>query len=48
VADESKLHRLSPPRLLVDTGDESVDRMLTGYRKVLVGPSKSTVLKIST
>jgi predicted polyphosphate/ATP-dependent NAD kinase len=48
VADESKLHRLSPPRLLVDTGDESVDRMLSGYRKVLVGPSKSTVLKIST
>ena len=39
---------MSALRLLVDTGDESVDRMLTGYRKVLVGPSKSTVLKIST
>jgi predicted polyphosphate/ATP-dependent NAD kinase len=48
VADASKLHRLSPPWLRVDTGDEAVDRMLTGYRRVNVGPSTATVLKIST
>lgn len=48
LADASKLHQLAPPRLRVDTGDESVDRLLTGYRKVHVGPSKATVLKIST
>lgn len=48
VADEAKLHRLVPQRLRVDTGDATVDHMLSGYRKVLVGPSKATVLKIST
>jgi len=48
LADEAKLNRLSPPRLRVDTGDEAVDRLLTGYRKVLVGPSRATVLRIST
>jgi predicted polyphosphate/ATP-dependent NAD kinase len=48
VADEAKLQRLVPQRLRVDTGDATVDHMLSGYRKVLVGPSKATVLKIST
>jgi predicted polyphosphate/ATP-dependent NAD kinase len=48
VADESKLYRLSPPRLRVDTGDPAVDELLTGYHRVQVGPFRTTVLKIST
>ena len=42
-----KLTSLSPPVLHVDTGEESVDRMLAGYRRVLIGPEKDIVMKVS-
>lgn len=48
VADASKLFRLSPPYLRVDTGDEAVDELLAGYRRVQVGPFRTMVLKISS
>jgi predicted polyphosphate/ATP-dependent NAD kinase len=48
LADASKLSRLSPPCLRVDTGDQEVDRLLTGYRKVHVAPRQATILKITT
>jgi predicted polyphosphate/ATP-dependent NAD kinase len=48
LADAAKLSQLSPPWLRVDTGDQDVDRLLAGYRKVHVAPQRATILKIST
>lgn len=42
-----KLTSLSPPVLHVDTGEERVDRMLAGYRRVLIGPERDIVMKVS-
>ena len=43
VASLGKLLSLDPQRLLVDTGDVSLDRELTGYRRVRVAPGHTVV-----
>jgi predicted polyphosphate/ATP-dependent NAD kinase len=47
VAALDKLLALDPPRLLVDTGDRELDRELSGYRRVLVGPNHSVVFPVA-
>ena len=46
VAGLEKLTALEPLRLLVDTGDPEVDRMLAGWMRVAVGPGRSTLIRI--
>ena len=41
-----KLTALDPPRLLVDTGDPAVDRMLAGWMRIAVGPGRSTLIRV--
>ena len=48
VAGADKLHRLNPPRLRVDTGDEALDAELSGYVRVHVAPGRTMVMKVST
>lgn len=48
VAAADKLHRLDPPRLRVDTGDEALDAELSGYVRVHVAPGRTIVMKVST
>jgi predicted polyphosphate/ATP-dependent NAD kinase len=48
VAGLDKLQALDPPWLRVDTGDDDVDRMLSGYRRVRYAPSMSALLKIAS
>jgi predicted polyphosphate/ATP-dependent NAD kinase len=47
LASLEKLLELDPPRLLVDTGDRSLDDELSGYRRVLVAPSHSAVFPVT-
>lgn len=47
VASLEKLLALDPPRLLVDTGDPSLDCELSGYRRVLVAPGHSVVFPVA-
>jgi len=47
VASLEKLLALDPPRLLVDTGDPALDRELSGYRRVRVGPKHSVVFPVA-
>jgi predicted polyphosphate/ATP-dependent NAD kinase len=44
VASRSKLMQLS--ELHVDTGDEALDRMLSGYREVVVGRGHSKLMRV--
>ena len=46
VAGLEKLTALDPPRLLVDTGDPAVDRMLAGWMRVPYGPGRSTLISV--
>ena len=46
IGGPGKVAALSPPVLHVDTGEEAVDRMLEGYRRVLVGPDRDIVMKL--
>jgi len=48
IAAADKLHRLNPPRLRVDTGDEALDADLAGYVRVHVAPGRTLVMKVST
>jgi predicted polyphosphate/ATP-dependent NAD kinase len=48
VAGLDKLQALDPPVLRVDTGDDAVDRMLAGYRRVRYAPSMTALLKIAS
>lgn len=46
VASQEKLAALSPPRLLLDTGDPALDAGLSGYLKVRTGPGRSMVMRL--
>jgi predicted polyphosphate/ATP-dependent NAD kinase len=46
VATPNKITSLNLKPLLVDTGDEDVDRLLSGYRKVVTGYREETVYKV--
>jgi predicted polyphosphate/ATP-dependent NAD kinase len=46
VAARSKLDRLVPRRLLVDTGDQTLDQALRGYRRVISGYREEIVVKV--
>jgi predicted polyphosphate/ATP-dependent NAD kinase len=47
IATPTKIYSLMLKPLLVDTGDEDVDRLLGGYRKVITGYREETVCKVS-
>ena len=46
IATLAKLNRLTTRPLLVDTGDEDVDRMLAGYVRVVCGPDDLRVVRV--
>lgn len=48
VAAADKLLALNPPVLRVDTGDDELDRALSGHRRVRVAPGRTIVMKVST
>ncbi len=48
VATPEKLASLRGRPLLVDTGDEEVDRVLSGYFKVTTGYGKFSVYKVGS
>jgi predicted polyphosphate/ATP-dependent NAD kinase len=47
VATHSKLSSLNRRPLLVDTGDSEVDKMLSGYVKVVTGYREEMMYRIS-
>ena len=47
ISTPSKLINLKGRPLLVDTGDEKIDRMLKGYYRVIVGYDETYVYKCS-
>lgn len=42
----AKLLALDPPCLHVDTGDEAIDGMLAGHRRVRIGPQQAMIFKV--
>jgi predicted polyphosphate/ATP-dependent NAD kinase len=48
VSTPAKLHALGSAPLLVDTGDEAVDEMLSGYVLVVTGYNQRAVRKVSS
>ena len=44
----NKIFALQGKPLLVDTGDDKIDRLLAGYVRVLTGPDESTMLRIAS
>jgi predicted polyphosphate/ATP-dependent NAD kinase len=46
IASQQKLLGLEDKRLLVDTGDPALDRALTGYWRVTVGPQEDMMMKV--
>ncbi|MEM8855448.1 MAG: NAD(+)/NADH kinase [Pseudomonadota bacterium] len=46
LASEGKLAALSEPRLLVDTGEPSLDRALEGFARVRTGPRRATLMRL--
>jgi len=46
LASQQKLLALEDQRLLVDTGDPALDRSLTGYWRVTVGPQEDMMMKL--
>jgi predicted polyphosphate/ATP-dependent NAD kinase len=48
VAGADKVAALDPPVLRVDLGEEEPDRVLDGYRRVLVAPERSIVLRVES
>ena len=48
VATPEKLSSLKARTLLVDTGDNEVDDLLSGYHKVVTGYSRRSVYKIQS
>jgi predicted polyphosphate/ATP-dependent NAD kinase len=48
IATAAKLAALSPPRLLIDTGDEEAFSGLCGYHRVRTGPSRYMMMQVAT
>ncbi len=46
VATRNKLQKLSPKRLLIDTGDKGLDQQLRGYIRVITDYHEETVMKV--
>lgn len=46
VAGLEKLTALEPPRLLIDTGDAELDRLLSGWIRVAVAPGRTALMRI--
>ena len=46
LAGEEKLRSLDPPVLRVDTGIETSEPVMLGYRRVHTAPGRSTVMKV--
>jgi len=48
IATKNKLYSIGPGRpLLVDTGDDEVDKMLSGYTRVITGYNEEAVVKVT-
>jgi predicted polyphosphate/ATP-dependent NAD kinase len=48
IATRNKLSLIPPSRgLLVDTGEQEVDVMLSGYRRIITGYKEETVIKVT-
>ena len=47
LASQAKLLTLAGNRLLADTGDPATDRLLTGFIRVRIGPSRSTLMRVA-
>ena len=47
IATKHKIHSLKAKRLLVDTGDQDLDRGLSGYMKVITGYREFSVLPVN-
>jgi predicted polyphosphate/ATP-dependent NAD kinase len=45
LAGPRKLAGLAQRRLLVETGDRALDRMLEGYLRVVTGPGRQAVMR---
>ena len=46
VADAAKLAALDPCRLLVETGEPGLDRLLAGWVRVRTGPAESVIMRV--
>ena len=46
IAAHEKLAALPGQHLLVDTGDEDLDRELAGYRQIVVGKARTTMMAV--
>jgi predicted polyphosphate/ATP-dependent NAD kinase len=46
VATQNKIHSLSGQPLLVDTGDEKTDQLLSGYSRVIIGYRDSIIYRV--
>jgi len=47
LASQAKLLALAGNRLLADTGDPATDRLLAGFMRVRIGPSRSTLMRVA-
>ena len=47
LASQAKLLALAENRLLADTGDPALDRALSGFIRVRIGPSRSTLMRLA-
>jgi len=46
VATPNKISSLQENPLLVDTGDDEINKVLTGYTKVITGLNERVMLKV--
>jgi len=46
VASRSKIEALHPRRLLIESGDDEIDRQFRGYRRVITGYREEMVVKV--
>jgi predicted polyphosphate/ATP-dependent NAD kinase len=47
LASEEKLAALQPPVLRIDTGDDRLDRELSGYVRVHVAPRREMIMRVA-
>jgi predicted polyphosphate/ATP-dependent NAD kinase len=47
LASEAKLAALQPPVLRVDTGDDALDRELSGFTRVQIAPRRAMVMRVA-